>query len=158
MIEEPYYVSKEAFEKLKEKLDFLKNDERRKIANKIKEAMSLGDLSENSEYQAAKEEQALNESKITELEDLLRRAVFIKKSKDNSVVSVGSKVEVEKNGKRFNFTIVGPAESDPENGFISNESLLGKVLLNKKKGETVLIKSPNNQEIKYKIINISSGS
>ncbi len=158
MIEEPYYVSKEAFEKLKEKLDFLKNVERRRIANKIKEAMSLGDLSENSEYQAAKEEQALNESKIAELEDLLRRAVFIKKSKDNSMVSVGSKVEVEKSGKKFNFTIVGPAESDPENGFISNESLLGKTLLGKKKGETVSIKLPNDQEIKYKIIDISSGS
>jgi len=158
MIEEPYYVSKEAFEKLKEKLDFLKNVERRRIANKIKEAMSLGDLSENSEYQAAKEEQALNESKIAELEDLLRRAVFIKKSKDNSMVSVGSKVEVEKSGKKIQFTIVGPAESDPENGFISNESLLGKTLLGKKKGETVSIKLPNDQEIKYKIINISSGS
>ncbi len=158
MIEEPYYVSKEALEKLKEKLDFLKNAERKRIANKIKEAMSLGDLSENSEYQAAKEEQALNESKITELEALIRRAVLIKKNKDNSMVSIGSKVEVEKNGKKFNFTIVGPAESDPENGFISNESLIGKALLNKKKGEIVLIKLPNNQEIKYKIINISSGS
>ena len=158
MIEEPYYVSKEALEKLKEKLDFLKNTERKRIANKIKEAMSLGDLSENSEYQAAKEEQALNESKIAELEDLLRRAVLIKKNKDNSIVSVGSKVEVEKNGKKFNFMIVGPAESDPENGFISNESLLGKALLNKKRGEVVIIKLPNNQGIKYKIINISSGS
>jgi len=149
----PYYISESALEELKRKLQELKTKKRREIAERLKEAKSMGDLTENAEYQEAKEAQAFNESRIAELEGRLRRAVVIKKKPSPDKVAVGSTVEVKSGIKRRSFTIVGPEEADPTKGFISNESPLGSAFLGKKVGDEVVAKTPAGQ-VKYKIAKI----
>ena len=148
------YFSKEGLAKLKNELGTLKTKKRKEIADRLEFAKSLGDLSENSEYQEAKESQILNEAKIAELEDMLRRAVVVEHSAFGGQVDIGSQVAVEDvSGKRLNFTIVGANEASPAENKISNESPLGKALLNHKKFDAVSVHTPKGV-LEYKIIDI----
>lgn len=153
----PSYLSQKRLEELKEELEFLRNVKRKAIAKRIEEAKSLGDLAENAEYLEAREEQAFNEGRVRELEELLRDATIIEEEKQGTktTVGVGDSVEVVKdNSERQEFKIVGSSEADPLNGRISNESPLGQALLERGRGEEVKVKTPGG-EIKYRIIKIN---
>jgi transcription elongation factor GreA len=150
------YFSEEGIKKLKEELEALKTKTRREIADRLEYAKSLGDLSENSEYQEAKEAQVLNEARIVELEDDLRRAVVVKKNSTKDYIDIGSKVILEKTnqpGITIEFIVVGSNESSPEENKISNESPLGAVLLKRKKNDVVSLSTPKGK-IEYKILEI----
>jgi len=146
------YISKEGLEQLKKELEDLKL-KRQEIANRLEEAKALGDLSENTEYLQAREAQAFNEGKIIELEGALREAIIISKSGKNSIVQIGSVVEVSSKGNKQVFTIVGSKEANPLEGKISNESPLGKAFLGHKVGDNVEVETPRGK-MNYKIISI----
>ncbi|MEK7192090.1 MAG: transcription elongation factor GreA [Patescibacteria group bacterium] len=148
-----YYLTPERLEEIKAELSELKTKKRIEVAERLKRAKELGDLSENAEYTEAREEQNQVEMRIVELEDMVKNAVVIQKSAGKDNVQIGSTVEVEKNGNRLKYKIVGPEEARPEAGLISNESPLGKNFLGKKKGESVKVKTPGGESV-YKIINI----
>lgn len=126
---------------------------RGEVAAKIAEARDFGDLSENAEYDVAREEQGIVETRITEIEDILKNAEIIK-SGNKSHVSIGSKVELQTSGKKVTYTVVGPVEADPLEGRISNESPIGHALINKKLGDNVTITTPKGS-IEYEIVSIS---
>ena len=148
------YVSPEGLEKLKKELEERKGTLRSEITKKILAAKVLGDLSENAEYTDAKEAQALNEGRIAELEETIRDAILIGPHQKQEVVVIGSTVHVksDKHGQQ-KFTIVGPAESDPLQGFISNESPLGSSFIGHKKGDSIEIKTPGGL-VGYKIVEV----
>jgi transcription elongation factor GreA len=147
------YFTKERLEALKEELADLKTRRRIEVGERLKRAKELGDLSENSEYFEAREEQAQVETRIGELEDMIKNAEIIEKSTSTSAVSIGSTLEVEKNGQRRKFTIVGSNEAKPEAGLISNESPLGKAFLGKKVSDKVMVTTPAGKA-EYTIISI----
>ncbi|MBA4547877.1 transcription elongation factor GreA [Thermoactinomyces intermedius] len=150
------YLTEEGLEKVKEELEYLRTEKRQQVAQRLKEAIAQGDLSENSEYDAAKEEQAFVESRIITLENMIRNAKIIDAAnQDKNVVNVGSKVTIEEqpDGERETYTIVGSAESDPASFKISNESPIGKELIGKKVGEIVNVSTPSGT-IQFKIIEI----
>lgn len=151
------FLTKEALKELEERLAYLKSEGRVAVAEKIAVARSFGDISENSEYDAAREEEALLEQEILQIEDNIRNAQIISKSKvDTSKVSVGCTVEVldmEFNDK-MTLKIMGSIESDPTIGNISNESPMGKALIGKKKGDICEVASPAGV-IKYQVLSIS---
>lgn len=148
------YLTKEGLEKLKKEYEDLTTGGRKKIAEMIKTAKEYGDLSENSEYADAKDQQVFIEGRISELEHLLKNAVIIDDSHTNcTVVNVGCNVHVELETGEMEFRIVGSAEADPEKGWISNESPIGKALLGRKSGDEVEVAVPAGN-IKYKIKNI----
>lgn len=122
------------------------------IAEKISNARDFGDLSENAEYDAAREEQGLVESRIAEIEDILLNAELIKVSK-SSKVTLGSVVELKTGTKTVSYTVVGPVEADPLAGRISNESPIGEALMGKKVGDHAVITTPKG-ELDYEIISI----
>ncbi|OHA04549.1 MAG: transcription elongation factor GreA [Candidatus Sungbacteria bacterium RIFCSPLOWO2_01_FULL_47_10] len=144
------YISLEGLEKLKEELENLKAVERKAIAQRLEAAKALGDLSENSEYQEAKEAQSLNEVKIAELEERLKHIVVIQKPVGTDIVQVGSTVVVESDGGEETYMIVGSEEADPVGGKISNESPTGKAFLGKKRGDSVEVKTPGGSR-RYEI-------
>lgn len=149
------YFSIEGLEKLKKDLEERKTKVRQEIAQRLEYAKSLGDLSENSEYQEAKEFQMLNESTIAELEDTLRRSVLVHKSIAGDTVEIGSNVIVETSGGiKMSFTIVGANESAPLKNKISHESPLGRALLGHKKGNKIIAQTPKGP-VEYKIAEIS---
>ena len=148
-----HYLTKESLEELKKELEFLKKDGRMEVAERLKRAKEYGDLSENSEYSDAKEAQAKLESRIFELEELVRNAILIRKSLHKNIVSIGSTVKAQKGIKTFTYTIVGSREAKPEANLISNESPLGRAFLGKKVGDSVEIITPTGKT-KYKIIEI----
>lgn len=151
------FLTKEAYKELEEKLAYLKSEGRVNVAEKIKIARSFGDISENSEYDAAREEEALLEQEIVQIEENLRNAKIISKSKqDASKVGVGCTVEVYDMEFDENMTlkIMGSIESDPTIGQISNESPTGKALIGKSKGDVVEVSTPAGV-IKYKVLSIS---
>lgn len=151
------FLTKEAYKELEEKLAYLKSEGRVNVAEKIKIARSFGDISENSEYDAAREEEALLEQEIVQIEENLRNAKIISKSKqDASKVGVGCTVEVydEEFDENMTLKIMGSIESDPTIGQISNESPTGKALIGKSKGDVVEVVTPAGV-IKYKILSIS---
>lgn len=151
------YLTPEGKKQLEEKLQYLKTVKRPEVVKKIGLAREFGDLSENSEYDSAKEEQALLESQIAEIEDTLLNAIIIKKSDiDVSKVNIGTKVKLydEEFDEEVEYKIIGSDESDPVNGLISNESPVGAGLIGHKVGESVVINTPNG-EVKYKILDIS---
>jgi transcription elongation factor GreA len=123
------------------------------IADKIAEARDFGDLSENAEYDAAREEQGLVETRIAEIEDILANAALIR-SGSSSSVNLGSTVELTTDGKKVTYTVVGPVEADPLAGKISNESPIGEALFGKKIGDTAIITTPKGQ-VTYTIASIS---
>lgn len=140
-----------------EELRLLKTVKRREIAEKIKEARGKGDLSENAEYDAAKEEQAKYEARIVELEKILRNAVIIDEEDiDRETVGVGSTITLfdEDEREEVKYILVGSAEANPSSGKISNESPLGSVLIGHREGDVVTVEAPAGT-IKYKILKIS---
>ncbi|MEK7125238.1 MAG: transcription elongation factor GreA [Patescibacteria group bacterium] len=140
---ENQYFSKEGLEKLKQELDQRTNTLRQEIANRIREAKELGDLSESAEYAEAKEAQAHNEGRIEEIKTILENAVVIGQiSNGGGVVNVGSHIKVESKNGVQSFAIVGAAESNPLSGFISNESPLGAAFLGHQKGDTISVSTP----------------
>lgn len=142
---EEVILTKEGKEELEKRLEFLKVTKRAEITERIKTAREFGDLSENAEYDAAKNEQAMIEGEILEIETKLKYAVIIKDSANKSMVSLGSKVEIldEELGETFTYEIVGTTEADVDLGRISNESPIGNALLGKKAGERVEVKVPS---------------
>ncbi|KMO85871.1 transcription elongation factor GreA [Megasphaera cerevisiae DSM 20462] len=151
-------ITQEGLQKLKDELNELKSVRRINVSKRIQEAIALGDLSENSEYDDAKNEQAFIEGRIAELEGKIRTAKIIQESRDSAAkVRLGSKVVLEdvETGDRFNYTIVGTAEADPFNNRISNESPVGKAILgqkiDKESPAVVTVKAPAG-ELKYRIL------
>lgn len=157
MSEKEVILTPEGFEKLEKELEYLKSVKRREVAERIKLAIGYGDLSENSEYDDAKNEQAFIEGRVITLEKMLRNARIIQDDEvDTETVSVGSKVtlkDVEFNDT-VQYTIVGSAESDPVQNKISNESPVGKALLGKRKGDIVDVNVPAGV-IQYEILDIN---
>jgi transcription elongation factor GreA len=156
-VQKDVILTPEGLEKLKQEIEYLSNDKRREVAERIKEAREFGDISENSEYDDAKNEQAMLEARIASLEDKLRSASVIERSElDSNVVRVGSAVNVkdEGSGKSAQYTIVGSTEADPSSNRLSNESPVGKALLGHKKGETVAVQLPNGKTRELKITKI----
>lgn len=142
-------VTKEGLKKLKEELEHLKTTRRKEVAQRLKEAISYGDLSENSEYEEAKNEQAFVEGRIIELEEKIKSAKIISEKKVTSSasgkeVTIGSTVTVQstRGGEPETYTIVGATEADPFEQKISNESPIGKSLLTRRKGDTVKVVTP----------------
>lgn len=150
-------ITAEGKKTLEERLEYLKTVARKEVAERIKEAREFGDISENAEYDAAKEEQAMIEGEILELEAKLRTAIVITEgAHDTSTVSVGCTVtlmDIEYN-EEVEYRIVGNSESDPSNKKLSAESPVGKALLGHKKGETVDVKTPGGAIAKYKVLKI----
>lgn len=157
MTEKHVFLTKEGLDKLEEELDELKSVNRKEIAARIKVALSFGDISENSEYDQAKNEQAQLEERIAKLETMLRNAKVIDEDEiTTDIVSVGSKVSVKdlEYDEEMQYIIVGSAEADPFEGKISNESPLGGSLLGGKKGDIVKVNVPDGI-IEYKILDIT---
>jgi transcription elongation factor GreA len=146
-----YQITDEGKKELEAELEELKG-RRGDIADKIAEARDFGDLSENAEYDSAREEQGLLESRIAEIEDILLNAEIIKAGKSSKVV-LGSKVELKTGSKTVAYYVVGPVEADPLEGKISNESPIGQALMGKKVSDSVTINTPKG-EIVYEIIKI----
>ena len=151
-------ITQEGLQKLKDELNELKSVRRIKVSKRIHEAIALGDLSENSEYDDAKNEQALVEGHIAELEAKIRTAKIIEETEDSSAkVRLGSKVILEdvETGDRFDYTVVGTAEADPFNNRISNESPVGSAILGQRISASnpavVTVKAPAG-ELKYRIL------
>ena len=150
-------LTPEGLDKLKAEIEYLSNEKRREVAERIKEAREFGDISENSEYDDAKNEQAMLEARIASLEDKLRSASVIDASELSSdVVRVGSAVSVkdEGTGKSLKYTIVGSTEANPSENKLSNESPVGKALLGRKKDDTVKVTLPNGKKRELKITRI----
>ena len=148
------YLSEEGFSRLKEELSHLKEKRRKEIAERLEYAKSLGDLSENAEYQEAKEEQQLVEARILDLEDILSRAVLISHP-SVYFVDIGSTVVARKEGspQADAFLIVGREEANPSENKISNESPLGRALIGSKKGDRISVYTPKGQ-IRYEVLDI----
>ncbi|MCL5410397.1 MAG: transcription elongation factor GreA [Patescibacteria group bacterium] len=147
-------LTKEGLEKLKKELDEIKNVKLKEVAIKIREAKDLGDLSENAEYHEAKNEQSFMYGRALKLEEKIKNARIIEKHELNGSVEAGSIVEVENDGDKMKFEIVGSDESDPLNGRISIDSPIGSALFGCKVGDTVSVSTPGG-ETKYKILNIA---
>mgnify|MGYP001398707462 FL=1 len=155
--EKEVILTADGLNKLEKKLEYLKTVRRREVAERIRQALELGDISENSEYEDAKNEQGFIEGQIIEIEKMLRNAKVIDEKDVNSdVVNVGSKVTlIDVNNKtEFEYKIVGSAEADPAQAKISNESPVGRSLMGKKVGDIVNVEVPIGT-IKYKIKAIS---
>lgn len=136
------YLTNQGFSNVKEELESLKRNKRAEIAQKIQQAREYGDLTENSEYDAAMEEQGLVENRIAELEGILKGAKIIEDNHSTDFVVIGSTIKIEMDEGVEGFTIVGRAEADPSKKRISNESPLGVALLGAKKGEVVEVTTP----------------
>ena len=148
------YLTKEGFEKLQKELDYLRSEKRNEVAIRLREALEDGELIENAELEAAKNEQSFVEGRIKELEILLSNAHLIDESKKRDMIQVGSKVKVKEEGyDPEEYVIVGAAEADPRLGRISNESPLGQALLNKKAGDKVKVEAPGG-EFEIEILSI----
>ncbi len=148
------YLTSEGIRKLEEELEYLRKVKRQEVAIRLHEAMEGGELIENAEYEAAKNEQAFVEGRILELEDTLSRATVIKDGKSEGVVRIGSTVVVqEKGGKKETYRIVGAAEANPKAGLISNESPLGQALLDCQVGQEVDVKAPAGM-LRFKIVKV----
>jgi len=150
-------LTPEGLEELKARIEHLRGERRREVAERIKEAREFGDIAENSEYDDAKNEQAMLEKQISDLEEKLRNArVIDEKDVDTGVVSVGATVHVkdQKTDKSTKFKIVGSAEANPAEARLSNESPVGRALLGHKRGDTVTVPVPRGPARKLKITKI----
>ena len=154
-------LTPEGLDKIKAEIEYLSTERRAEVAARIKEAREFGDISENSEYDDAKNEQAMLEAKIAQLEDRVRSATVIDSSDlSTDVVRVGSVVHVkdEKTGKSVKYTIVGSAEASPTENKLSNESPVGKALLGHKRNDVVSVQVPRGPARKLKITKIDTPS
>jgi len=151
-------LTAEGYEKLKDEIDYLRGDKRREVAERIRVAREFGDIAENAEYDDAKNEQAMLEHKIAQLEErLLSARVISKKEISKDAVSVGSHVrlrDVDAN-KTFEYHIVGSAEANPAENKLSNESPVGKAIMGRKKGDVVEVAAPRGA-LKFKILEIKA--
>jgi transcription elongation factor GreA len=147
------YISQEGFKKLQDEKEELKTTKRKEIAERLEEAKKFGDLSENAEYQEARDSQERNERRIAELDELIKTATIVAEKKKHDVVEVGSTVKAKSEEATINFTMVGSEETDPQTWRISNESPLGVAFMGKKKGDTVEVHAPH-KKIKYTIVEI----
>ncbi len=151
------FVTKEGYEQMVEELKQLKEVERKKIAERLKEAIKLGDLSENSEYQEARTEQSFLEGRILELEEKIKKANIIKEHKKVDKVELGTKVTIapaKGKAEEKTYIIVGSTEADPLALKISNESPVGNSLLGKKVGDVVEVQAPGGKR-EYKVLKLS---
>ena len=158
MASKPVYLTKSGLKKLEEKLKYLTSAKRQEVADRIKAAIALGDLSENSEYDDAKNEQAFLEGEILSIETTLRHAEIIDEASiDGNSVILGAVVKVKDMDKKreTEYTIVGSDEADPFNGSISNESPIGSALMGCKLGDVVAVETPRGSK-KLKIVAIHS--
>lgn len=149
-------LTQEGYQKLEDEVELLKTVRRKEVADRIKVAISFGDISENAEYDEAKNEQAQVEERIMKLENMIRRAVIIDESSiDVNVVTIGSIVKVKdlEFEEEDEYTIVGSAEADPYDGKISNESPVGRALLGRRTGDTVEVQVPDGTA-KFEILEI----
>ena len=146
------YLTKEKFEEFTKELAQLKGTKRKEVAENLEYAKSLGDLAENAEYHEARDIQATIEDRIAKLEELLKTATVVS-NHETSAVNIGSVVTVEKDSKKFIYTIVGSEEANVISNKISIKSPFGQAILSKKKGETFSFKAPSG-EILYKVVDI----
>ncbi|KGX93540.1 transcription elongation factor GreA [Pontibacillus halophilus JSM 076056 = DSM 19796] len=154
--EKSYYMTEEGKQKLEDELHYLKTEKRQEVVERIKIARGFGDLSENSEYDAAKDEQAFVESRISHVENMIRSAVIIENDNaDSSVVQLGKSVTFQEipDGDEETYKIVGSAEADPFEGKISNDSPMAKSLIGHEVGEEVSVVTPGG-DIQVKIISV----
>ena len=154
MADSNYILTQEGKEKLEEELHYLENEKRAEIGERIKVAREFGDISENSEYDDAKNEQGMMEARIADISRILSEATVVNTPKRSSKVNIGSTVTVDMNGRERVFTIVGGAESDAHEGKISNESPVGAALLGHKKGDTIEATGPTGKDITMEILKI----
>lgn len=151
---QPNYLTPEGEAKLKAELEDLKGPRREELAQRLRSAIQMGDLSENADYHKAKEDQGFLEGRIKEIEAILRNSVLIEKSANVGVVSIGSHVTIQEDDfDPETYHLVGPAEADPRNGRISHESPIGRALMDKKVGDIAETETPGGK-IKFKIIKI----
>jgi transcription elongation factor GreA len=137
------FLTPEGFKKLQDELEYLRTTKRNEVANRLHEAMDGGELIENAEYEAAKNEQAFVEGRIQELDLILATARVINEGGNGDVIQVGSKITIQEDGSEAEtYTIVGAAEANPREGLISNESPIGKALLNHRVGDKVNVETP----------------
>ena len=151
-------LTPEGYEKLKHEIEYLSNDKRREVADRIRIAREFGDIAENAEYDDAKNEQAMLEHKIAQLEErLLSARVITKKEISKDSVSIGSHVRLRdmQANKTFEYHIVGSAEANPAENRLTNESPVGKAIIGHKKGETVEVSAPRGS-LKFKILEIKA--
>lgn len=153
--EKRFYMTIEGKENLEEELYNLKTVKRKEVVERIKIARDFGDLSENSEYDSAKEEQSFVESRIAQVEQMIRHAVIIENNDDENTVNLGRKVTFIElpDGEEETYTIVGSAEADPFEGKISNDSPIAKSLIGKEKDDEVMVPTPGG-DIQVKIVNV----
>jgi transcription elongation factor GreA len=152
-------ITPEGLEKLKEELEHLQTAKRREVAERIKEAREFGDISENSEYDDAKNEQAMLEQRIAQMEERVRRATVIDSNDlDTGTVSVGVRVHVkdQKSGDSRKFQIVGSSEANPAEEKLSHESPIGRALIGHKRGDVVEVEVPRGPKRKFKITKIEA--
>jgi transcription elongation factor GreA len=147
-------LTEEGKQKLEDELHYLETEKRAEVGERIRIAREFGDISENSEYDDAKNEQGLMEARIAEITNILANATVVATSKRSGKVTVGCTVTVDMGGKQRDFTIVGAAESDVREGKISNESPVGAALIGHKKGDEVTAVGPTGREIPMTIISI----
>jgi transcription elongation factor GreA len=150
----PKVFTPEGLEKLKNELGVLKIEKRKEIAERLKKAISYGDLSENADYAEAKEQQAFIEYRILELENLIKNAQVVSKTSKTGWVQIGSVILAKTNGSQEKFEIVGAEEASPMQGKISIESPMGRAFLNKPQGAVIKVSAPQG-DIKYTILKIS---
>ena len=158
MAVKPIILTPEGYKKLEEELRTLKVEGRTEIAEKIKEARSYGDLSENAEYDAAKDAQAAMEQRITTIENMLKNAQIVSDSDvSTDVISIGSRVKLYdvEFEEEMEYTIVGSTEANPDEGKISDESPIGGAILGHKVDEVVDVELPNGETIQFKVLEIN---
>lgn len=150
---EVQYLTQEKYDQLQTELKKLKTKTMPETAGRIDEARQMGDLKENAEYHAAREELAWQQARVKEIEFLLDNAEIVKKSTAGGAVDIGNTIVVEVNGKEREYTLVGAQEADPLEGKISNESPLGEAFIGKKKGDEVTVEIPAGEQV-YKILEV----
>lgn len=153
-MQDQYYLTNERLAELKAELEHLRTDRRVEVATRLREAKEEGDLSENSAYIQARDEQNEVEHRIFELDEILKRAVLIKKPAATETVTVGASVTAKKGDATVQYTIVGSDEARPEEGKISNESPLGSALLGKQVGDAVTIPTQSGTDVTYTVMKI----
>ena len=148
------YLTQEKFDALKEERERLKKEEIPALAKRIDDARQMGDLSENAEYHAAREDMSWSQSRVKQIDAILDSAEIIAGGSSDGTVGIGSSVVVKVNGQERTFTVVGAQEADPLSGKISNESPIGKELLGKKKGDKFDFEAPAGTQ-QYKVVSVS---
>lgn len=146
-------ITREGLKKLQEELEYRKTVKRQEIARAIKEAKEQGDLSENAEYAEAKHQQNENESRVAELEVVIKDSEVVEHDKSVIGIQIGSEVKVKFNGNEMEFQIVGSSESDPANFKISNESPMGRAFMGRIKNDNVEVATPAGKK-RYKILDV----